>query len=88
MSDFISSNDLAYARNPKESVAIMTSSVPKITVDGVSAMGVHNQIVRVNVFTINADGKSEVTAELLLTLVGLKSLIESLNKAQNSPKRN
>lgn len=51
-----------------------------ILVDGISALGVHNGVVRIQFFRLLADGKSQVTLELQIPQNQVKNLITGLTK--------
>jgi len=57
----------------------MTES--SILVDGVQAMGVHNDVVRLQLTQIQADGKQRPELELQIPIKVVRTLIEALNKS-------
>ena len=47
-------------------------------VDGIQSAGVHNGVVRIQLFKLGANGKAEPTVELQLPVNQLKGVVEGL----------
>jgi len=65
--------------------AIQTATTgPTFLVDGVSALGVHNGVARVQFMKLNVDGKPETALELAVPVPQLKAIVEAFTKALRS----
>ena len=51
-----------------------------VLVDGISAAGVHNGVVRVKFFQLTSDGRSEIVLELQIPQNQIKEIISGLSK--------
>ncbi len=51
-----------------------------VLADGISALGVHNGVVRMQFFRLTADGKSQVILELQIPQNQVKNIISGLSK--------
>lgn len=58
----------------------MTATNINILVDGVTAIGVHNGVARIQFMHLGADNKPVPCVELNVPLPALKSVIEALRK--------
>jgi hypothetical protein len=58
----------------------MQDSLPRILIDGVSAMAIHNGVARIILMRLGVDGKPVNSHELQVPLPAMKSLIEALRK--------
>ena len=58
--------------------------IPTVLADGVSALAVHNGIVRIQLMRLGVDGKPQPSLELQLPLTAVKSIMDALRKVAAS----
>jgi hypothetical protein len=66
-------------RTVEENFAMVTN-IPAFPVDAISALGIHNGVVRIQFMRLNVDGKAVPTVELHLPVSQLKALSDTLTK--------
>jgi hypothetical protein len=58
--------------------------IPAVLADGVSALAVHNGIVRIQLMRLGLDGKPHPSLELQLPVSAVKSVLDALKKVSGS----
>jgi hypothetical protein len=56
-------------------------NVPAFPVDGISSLGIHNGVVRIQFIRLNTEGKAVPSVELNIPLSQLRTLAETLTKS-------
>ena len=56
------------------------AQIKQYLVDGVSAVGIHNGVARVQFMRLNVDGKPEPTVELAVPVPQLRSILDAFVK--------
>lgn len=56
-------------------------NVPAFPVDGISSLGIHNGVVRIQFMRLNTEGKAVSSVELHLPLSQMRALAETLAKS-------
>jgi len=59
----------------------MKMSQTSIFIDGIQTLGVHNNVVRLQLMQLKPDGKPQPEMQLLIPVGIIKQVIEALNKA-------
>ncbi|NEX23235.1 hypothetical protein G3480_23545 [Thiorhodococcus mannitoliphagus] len=52
-----------------------------VFIDGIQTLGVHNQVVRLQLMQLKPDGKPEPELQLLIPVSIVKQIVDALNKS-------